>query len=181
MKKYVIKRNEVMAGTLTMVLPVRIENMSENINSKFLDYEGFASINVRGMLFKFNEKLNAKDLIYTTPTTYNVEYINVKDKLNFVITNLLELDKLLKYLGFNDSLTKDDVDKVFNMLIKHKSWLNRNSKLFGITRNLLGEYSYDKDNATFSGEMYKKLDIIQCAGYKPNEDEPGYSLIKKIK
>lgn len=182
MKKYVVKREDVMIGTLKMVLPVKADSFVMNRVYSLEDYNGYVGVNLRGLLFnKENER--AHDLKYITPSNYKLDgqELSLSDKPDFIVTDMLELKELLKCLHFGEDLTQGDVDKVFKMLLKHRNWLSKHYELFGIAPNLTGGFVYDKANALLPIEMYHKLDYISSFGYKPKIGEPGISYIKKRK
>ena len=163
MKKYVIKRNEVMAGILKLVLPVETKTVSHNMET-FDNYKGYVSVNARGVLFNIENNM-AHDLMYDNPFNYYIEGrtdIHISNNVNYVITDYLELDNILKELKFNKDLTRSDLNKIFSMLVKHKNWLNKHEYLF-------------------SNETYELLKDMELVGYKINEFEPSYKKIKKTK
>ena len=159
MKKYVCKRNEVMAGKLIMVLPVISDSEENNFN-------GYESINCRSILYSVTDDNKGKDLIYSTPTFYELDSSKVQknNDMKLYITDSLELGELLKYLNFNKDLTQKDLNKIFNMLLKHKGWLDRHPEVF--------------NNDLF--ELYFGLKRLQSFRTKPYIGEPNYQLIKKI-
>lgn len=179
MKKYVVKRENVMIGILKLVLPIETDSLITSRIYSMNDYRGRVSCNFRGLLFE-NENETAHDLIYTSPN-YKLESkdYSLKEKPDFIVTDMLELKELLKYLHFGEDLTQNDMDKIFKMLLKHHSFLSKHYDLFGIVPNLTGGYIYDKDNALLPIEMYHKLDFIRSFGYKPQFGEPKTGLIKR--
>ncbi len=184
MSKYVIKRNEVMAGRLLMVLPIEPADYIIKKIPSFSVYKGLTSLDYRGMLYSVDENNLANDLVYTTPTNYSIDGLGevvLSKPVNFVLTNNIQLDELLKYLGFREDLTRNDINKIFNMLIKHKNWLMTHLDLFGVFDCLFGSYIVKDNNAMFSPKMFYELNKIEKAGYEPQYGEPGIQLIKKIK
>ena len=124
MGKYVIKRQEVCAGILT--LPLGIVDFNEYVvgtlitknELEFLSYSYLRDISnkfIRSMLFSVEDNGLAKDLIFTTPTHYSiVDVSHSKDCYDEMqINNYIELDLLLKYLRFKEDLTLEDLSKIY--------------------------------------------------------------------
>ena len=175
MKKYVVKRNEVMAGRLIQVLP--IVNTSEN------SFKGFSCINCRSILFSKTDDYKAEDLIYKAPSLYEIDNKKdiVKNDMTFYVTDNIDLEILLKYLKFNKDLTQSDLNKIFNMLLKHKKWLRNHSELFGVIYDIFGNYTFDSSNAILTPNDYFKLRNLQSIGTKVGFSESPYELVKRRK
>ena len=178
MKKYVCKRNEVMAGKLVMVLP--------SISTYEDSFEGYEYINARTMLYNLANEGKGKDLIYTrsnSPIIYDIDTKDIEHNNDgaFYITSNIELEELLKYLKFNKDLTQKDLNKIFNILLKHKAWLKNHSELFGIIYDIFGNYIIDEKNSLFTPDMYFRLRNLQEINTKPKAIEYDYQLIKKNK
>ncbi len=175
MKKYVCKRNEVMAGKLIMVLPVISDSEENNFN-------GYQSIDCRSMLYSVEDN-KGKDLIYSIPNLYDLDATKVEknNDMSYYITSQIELDELLKYLKFNKDLTQSDLNKIFNMLLKHKSWLKKHSELFGVIYDIFGNYIIDSKDAILTPDMYFRLKRFQNIGTKVHSNESPYQLVKRRK
>ena len=87
MTKYVAKRKDVCAGELLKPENVTIKayySFNNEVSKEELAKQGIGNINAygglvcRGMLFNVNENGLANDLIYTTPTNYPINGINLK-------------------------------------------------------------------------------------------------------
>lgn len=171
MKKYVATRKDICAGELT-----RAEQGIFNlcVSEKHL---------YRGMLFNVNEDGLANDLIYTTPTNYPIEGIEPKIEFDseFVISNYVELEELLKCLNYGEDLTQKDLDQIFRKLITSGYWEMRHIELFGWQKCKAGYFDQGGSVKTFPKIIYDKLSCISGSNGKPNKNEPGYGLIKKRK
>ncbi len=198
MSKYVAKRKDVCAGSLLMpqaaTIKVYDEKNNEITEHMFEDSE-FPKVSVscnlicRGMLFDVNENGLSNDLIYTTPTNYTIKGIEPKidTKSDFIISNYVELEELLKYLKYGVDLTQKDLNQIYRKLIIHNWWLQHHSELFGFRK------IYDQTSGEFMGYMnggiqtipmniYEKLSSISCTkNGRPYKEEPGYSLIRRRK
>lgn len=193
MKRYVIKRTEVCAGRLMMSCnPTLTAMTSDNREIQEKDFEryGIPKISVscgiicRSMLFNVDENNLANDLIYTTPTKYDINGIesNLNNRQSrYYIDNYIELDELLKYLKYGVDLTQHDLDKIYYKLIIHDYWLSHHMKLFGWKK--CGHRSYvHGDKPIINKRIYDHLSSISCSlNGTPHPEEPGYQLIKKRK
>ena len=188
MSKYVVKRKDVCAGRLSQGMKITYntcdENLGEFIELNYAEHFLFsAGIVCRGMLFNVNENGLANDLIYTTPTNYMIEGIRPKINVEseFIINNYVELEEVLKYLKYGVDLTQKDLYQIFRKLITNRWWLEHHRELFGWKK-----YSADCYNnggvETIPMNIYDNLSAINYFKTgKPYKEEPGYSLIKKIK
>lgn len=192
MKKYVVKRKDVCAGSLLKTIEVSVKAydiLDNEISIKQLSEQEITNISVfggiicRGMLFNVNENGLANDLIYTTPTNYFIEGIQprIDVKSEFVIQDYVELDELLKYLNYGSDLTQKDLKRIYNMLVTDDFWLGRHMELFGWEKDRIGGHSYCTGmTETVPMRIYHGLSSISCSkNGKPHKEEPGYSLIKK--
>jgi len=189
MKKYVISRKEVCAGRLLQPFDATINVYDENEN--IIDDDKIKELGIpvpkvsagvicRGMLFNVNEDGLANDLIYRTPSKYPIEGIQPKIDVNtdFIITNYVELEELLKYLKYGVDLTQNDLNKIYRTLICNNRWLNHHMELFGWIKNDIGYSS--GGNYTISSSIYDNLSSISCTkDGRPYKEEPGYKLIKR--
>ena len=118
-----VKRNQVYAG--------------EVVSREF----GF----IRGMLFIVNEKGEACDLIYSSPN-YSIYEIQTpaqyKDPI--CIKHSVNLEEALKYMGYQETLNKNDINKIYKELITSNKWLKENVELFDISNdNSLPYFIYE--------------------------------------
>lgn len=190
MPKYVAARKDICAGQLLKMNTISVQVYDSNgneVSSEQLAKQGM-SISVsgglvcRGMLFNVNEDGLAKDLIYTTPTCYPIEGIEPKINVesDFVINHYVELEELLKYLKYGVDLTQHDLQRIHRKLITHKWWLEHHMELFGWKKCAIGYGSGGIETVPMN--IYDNLSWINCSkNGKPNKEEPGYTLIKKIK
>lgn len=193
MKKYVIKRNEVCAGSLMMSCDtslVAVTRSNQEIPEEDFEQYGIPKISFscslicRGMLFNVNENNLANDLIYTTPTKYDIA--GIESDLNnkqsrYYIDKYIELDELLKYLKYGIDLTQNDLDKIYKKLIIHNHWLEHHKNLFGWRKSGNGFY-VSGGKEIISKHIYDCLSSISCSkNGTPHPEEPAYQLIKKRK
>ena len=186
-KKYVVKRNEVCAGSLLMPLTgtgvffVSDKEVStETVEEMGIHIDIFGGLVCRGMLFNVDDDNLANDLIYTTPTKYPIKDVEPKIEVqsDLLITDLVELDEVLRYLDYGIDLTQRDLNQIHRRLVTNDRWLNKNHELFGWQETKMGWVS--GGTQTLPMETYHKLDSISCGGTgKPHKKEPGYSFIEK--
>ena len=86
-----------------------------------------------------------------------------------------------QYLKYGVDLTQKDLYQIFRKLITNRWWLEHHRELFGWKK-----YSADCYNnggvETIPMNIYDNLSAINYFKTgKPYKEEPGYSLIKKIK
>lgn len=183
MKKYVAKRNEVMAGKLSIVVQTKVNDIFDNEEEDIMSYNRYPAFGLRGMIYNIDD-MCANDLVFDGVQHYVVDgfgKINLDNRLNFAVLKNTELEDLLKYLKFKEDLTQKDIDKIFKMLIKHKKWLKNHSELFGLISNGYDGYEYDKSKELLPHELFYNLQTINRSDYKVQNDEPNYQLIKKRK
>ena len=195
-KKYVAKRKEVCAGELMLSGQMTFKICDANgneVTTEELAKVGITNFRVsgglicRGMLFSVNENNLANDLVYTTPTNYQIDGLQPKIDIEskFIIDHYVELEELLKYLKYGEDLTQTDLNKIHRKLIVSKFWLNHNRELFDMRKPLIdGCWSGGGgcDTIPLPNEIYDCLDsIVGYRGGKPHEEEPGIEFIKKRK
>lgn len=121
MKKYVASRKDICAGRLTKHINESFnicDEFGREISNEQLAENGICNLHIsrqiiyRGMLFNVNENGLANDLIYTTPTNYQIEGIEpkIEGESELVIDKYVELEELLKYLNYDEDLTQKDLD-----------------------------------------------------------------------
>ncbi len=103
----------------------------DDIHVGFLVFYDNAKIaNLRRIYFTLNENKEAKDLLYDV----NYPLANSKDGLFINQDNIYNIGLLLKYLGFGEYLTFDDILKIDN-IFKY-GWKYDNANLFGVYQAL---------------------------------------------
>ena len=172
MKNYVCKRDEVCAG----ILLIRWDNVNNDYRtSAELLKDKFIAFKYKyGRVILFNNDLGkANDLIYNTPYHYPIVDLNIGKEIDskYIINDYVNLDDIIRYLGYNENLTQYDLNMIFNFLVKSNRWLKRNRKLFGNDSQNSEEY--------FSNNLYVCLKNIFSISSKPHKEEPNYSLIRK--
>ena len=191
MSKYVATRKDVCAGSLlqSSKMSYKIYDKNNNeITDKDLTELGITNFSVfgglvcRAMLFNVNEDRLANDLIYTTPTNYPIKGIRPKINVEseFIITDYVELEELLKYLKYGIDLTQNDLNHIYRKLITHNWWLKHHRELFG-WKKLNNDMGYGSGGIeTIPSSIYDNLSSISCfKDGKPYKEEPSYCLIKK--
>ncbi len=133
-------------------------------------YAGFVMNNskfCRSMLFTIDENNLANDLIYTTHGRYAVEGYEPLEENDeeFILKETINLNLILKYMGYENELSQKDLNKIFRKLIVSPWWLKRQNILY-------------RHNLNYQEEL-SKLNKIHDLSYKPYIEEPYYTLIEK--
>lgn len=190
MKKYVVKRNNIYAGSLMKdikakctITDVNGRELSEReLKKDGIEFVSFSSgIICRGMLFSIDNNVS-NDLIYTTPSNYSIEGLSssIETPSEFKIKDWCSMEEVLKYLGYGEELTQKELNQIFKKLICRRNWLDKHIELFGWKKTGLGYTSGGKQ--VLPMELYHKLNSISCTkDGNPYEKEPGFSLIKRKK
>ena len=177
---YVIARKDVCAGELLKpggIVNIKVDSTDEELVDQEYNNQGvkkvafYGGIVCRGMLFSVNENGLSNDLIYDSPE-YPIDGIKPEHNVtsNCIITHYVELEALLKHLKYNDELTQDDLNNIFNKLITHTKWLDCHPELVG----------WANGKPVLSKEAYENLSWINCSeSGTPSDEEPNYGLIKK--
>ena len=103
----------------------------------------------RSMLFKISNNSLAQDLIYTTPNCYPLINYLKNTNSEFVIQNYVNLEEILKYLGYDELLSQSELNAIYKQFISHNWWIEHNAELFN-------------NNPLFPKEMYYILTINTC-------------------
>ena len=90
------------------------------------------------ILFKIDEEGFANDLLSDSSEKYLIKDNNSEDNIGIFVEYPLKLEALLKYLGYDDELTRSDLIDIFENLILDDEWLLNNMELFGWTKHNLG-------------------------------------------
>lgn len=176
MSKYVVSRDKVYVGLLKYV------HNGESINNANEDFVTQRCKICRAMLFDINEQGLANDLIFTTPTNYNIEGITGARCTNspFVIVNCINLSEFLKYIKYGEELTQYDLHFIFKNLIIRNKLLEQNKGAFGLRKAIKKNEYIVVPNSKLPMEMYEKLKSISSFGNGvPSELEPQYKHIKR--
>ncbi len=121
----------------------------------------------RSVIFKLNKESLAEDLIYTTPTKYplyNIEYDKNIDK-SFYIDTTLNMNEILKYLGFDEKLSQNELNIIYKKFISHNWWIEHNTCFFNKYLNM---------------DIYNTLHKIgEHRLGNPSPEEPEFGFIKR--
>lgn len=190
MSKYICKRRDVCSGVLyqrkNVPFGVFYTDGTE-MNLEELEKRGFspdysAKVRCRQMLIRVNDQKLAEDLIYDTPINYPILGFEAEGNTSsdFVIDEFINLEELLKYLDFRESLTQENLNDIYKLLIEKRKWLMKNSKLFGYGKSRYNYYRESEKESELSHDFFDKIGIekIKHNG-KPSKYEPGYRKIRK--
>lgn len=157
-KKYFIKRNELYAGAVSSY------KASKKSSLPYLFPQPKSYEHLRTIFFKLYPNNYGVDLLFPDAYAYPT---NGNDDI--CITNIINLDILLNYLGFKEDLTHRDLLTIVKTFIKFKKKITQ--ELFYVSGISLKEYY--------------NLTEIKNLSLKPNILEPNYNNIlnnyKKIK
>lgn len=174
---------------------------------------GFYSF--RSMLFTPNESKYSEDLLYNSP---NYPVLNVTDdktclKLNIndiVVAHAYNLESLLKYFGYEEELTIEDIIKIRKTFFTGRFGMD-NSRLFGMREFIPYNFHPEIEDLEEREELYKKtvnlsserqfgsistsvlsrelMDILDDRGrdtnlfsdcFKPNKEENNVKKLKRF-
>lgn len=190
MSKYVCKRKDVWSGILykNKNVPFGIfygdgtEMRADEFSKKGFSPNYSAKIRCRQMLIQVNESKLAEDLIYDTPNLYPIDgFISDSDvDSDFIIEEIINLEELLKYLKYNESLTQSDLDKIYKELVVRKKWLQKNCELFGYGKGRYNYYRISEEPTEIPSDIFERIGTQKIYhNGKPSKYEDYYSLIKK--
>ena len=146
MTKYVCKRNEVCGGLLLF--------------NKNIDDFAFDNSNVsRGILFSKDDNGYANDLIYDVEK-YPIKGLNNISADSYFVNYFVELEELLRYLGYRNDLTQSDLNRIYKKFILHSRWLHHNKELFGLLKMYGGSYG-EGGLEMVSIDIYNALEMIE--------------------
>ena len=160
-----IKRDKLYVGELVIPLEYQLKDNGEIV---VYTYD-----NCRNILFSLDENEMALDALYTSP---NYPVVNITNPTKYidsgmVIKDAICLDELLKYFGYPEELTKEDINKIRDIFFTGSFGLD-NAKLFGykeITAEDVCFYDSNKREITDpvlleeKRENYRKM---QQTGYR---------------
>lgn len=168
---------DVKMGVLVKTAKVQI--VTPNFQNAFQVYEtlGEEGANAlttqiyRSIIFTETNKHEGIDLRYTN-SAYPVGGMKInydEQDPNLQIECSVKMGKLLKYLGFPDTLTQKEVEECYR-LFSDSDWLKENQDLFGIG---------SKKKQIFPQEMYYYLMLISGHEKEPSQLEPMAKIMKK--
>lgn len=176
MSKFVVSRDNVQVGLLKYIYN------EETINNSSEEQMTRGCKICRAILFEVNEEGLANDLIFTTPTNYNIEGITGarSTKSPFIIVNSVSLSEFLKYTNYGEELTQYDLYFIFKNLIIRNKLLEQYKGIFGWRKAINKNEYIVVPNSKLPMEMYEKLKSISNFGNGvPSELEPQYKHIKR--
>lgn len=188
MKKYVVKRSNVYAGSLMKSIDAKCVITDQNgreVSEEELRKEGVPVVSFscgvicRGMMFSIKDNVS-EDLIYTTPSSYAIDTLttSIVTPSGFKIEDWCSMEPILKYLGYGEELTQRELNQVYKKLICRRNWLEKHIELFGWKKTKLGYTSGGKQVLPMN--LYNKLSSISCGrNGEPYKEEPGFALIKR--
>lgn len=162
MKKYKVCRDNIYVGEV-IKLSSGIERNEGDFDFFYtkpgqLYPTGFYSF--RSMLFTPNESKYSEDLLYNSPSypVLNVtdDKICLKLKENdIVVANAYNLELLLKYFGYKEELTIEDIIKIRKTFFTGRFGMD-NSRLFGMREFVPGDFHPEITDVEKREELYRK-------------------------
>lgn len=136
---------------------------------------------VRGILFGLTPEITGDDLVYTD-SNYEVSkhtpLTETDDK--FKIDTPINLDGLLRFLGYKENLNQRDINRIYRTLICSQRILHSIMKKYEIKYNKDGELIAGKEGAPCSLETIRCLDVISSRKHNdPSINEPKYKTMEK--
>ena len=187
MSKYVTKREDVYGGILTNNIEqnvIVLDSAGNELTKSKLREMGISDFSVscrsllRSMLFNKKNGL-ASDLVYSTPFLYRIQHVEPTlidySASGFEVINSTSLEEVLKYMGYNESLTQKDVNSIYRKLLVSSLWLNTHRKPFGF--KIIDGMICSDGKGQLPIESYDLLDRISGLRHKPSKEEPCYKLI----
>lgn len=134
----------------------------------------------RSILFTLNEANLADDLIYNSP---NYPVLNISDNekcMDFdgritLINNACNLSELLRYFGYAEELTYDDMVKIRNTFFSAK-FVYDNCELFGYKESNPENWTYYKNNVKITDPK----EIKKCIRYYKQQQLFGYRSFSSV-
>lgn len=91
------------------------------------------------VLFKIEESGLARDLLIEPSKKYQIKTEDSSESSVFpIVHNPFKLEKLLKYLGYGQELTREDLVEIFLNFLQDDKWLLEHMELFGWTKHNCG-------------------------------------------
>ena len=187
MSKFVCKREDVCAGKLFKKNNISYGAYFEDgsvMNADELEEKGYKydrGLYCRHILFNIDIHNLANDLVYKSPL-YPIEeiYPTIDFDSDFVVEDMVNLEKVLKYMNYNKSLTQEDIRDIYKKLIAHKTWLKKNYKLFGLEKGMFQQFYFTPEDSTLPKEVFSKLGTeTQFYRGRPHPEEKVYQRIKR--
>lgn len=165
-RKYIVCRDNIYVGEVVKTRCVfrrGYNNMGINTDGEKLTIQSWKSY--RSMLFAPDEDSLANDLLYNSP---NYPILNMSDEeacLYFnrsiiLIKEAYNIAELLKYFGYGEELTYDDIQKIRKTFFSSKFAMD-NCELFGMKEVYPGEWKYYKDDVEISDPKKLKKYIAE--------------------
>lgn len=134
-----IKRDNMYVGELVMPFEYRTSDNDKLIVYTYEDY--------RNILFSLNENMEAYDVLYETPCypIVNITDDSVCLDSKLVVKDAICLGELLKYFGYPDTLTVEDIYKIRSTFFTGEFCLN-NASLFGYQELTAEDMTYYDGN-----------------------------------
>ena len=119
MSKYVCKREDVCAGKLFKENNIYYEDGSK-MDTNEPEKQGYkydGKLYCRHILFNVGIHNFANDLVYKSPL-YPIDgiYPTIDFDCEFLIEDMVNLEKVLKYMNYNESLTQEDINDIYKYL-----------------------------------------------------------------
>ena len=187
MSKFVCKREDVCAGRLIKENNVSYGAYFEDgsvMNADELEEKGYKydrGLYCRHILFNIDIHNLANDLVYKSPL-YPIEeiYPTIDFESDFVVEDMVNLENVLKYMNYNESLTQEDIKDIYKNLIKHKTWLKKNYQLFGLEKGIFKEFYFKPEDSALPKEVFRKLGTeTEYYRGRPHREEKAYQKIKR--
>ena len=165
-----IKRDKLYVGELVIPHEYQLKDNGEIV---VYTYD-----NCRNILFSLDENEMASDVLYETP---NYPVVNITNPTKYidsdmVIKDAICLDELLKYFGYPEELTKEDINKIRDTFFTGSFGLD-NAKLFGY-------HELNAEDITFYGSDKRMItNPVLLEGKRENfrrMQQMGYRMIEYV-
>lgn len=135
----------------------------------------------RGILFELTPEITGNDLVYTDSSYEVSRHIPlIETDEHFKIDDPMNLDGLLRFLGYKENLTQKDIDKIYRTLICSQRILHRIMRRYKIEHGENGELIAGKEGSPCSLEIIKCLEVISIRKHhEPSINEPNYKAMEK--
>lgn len=122
------------------------------------------------VLFKIEESGLARDLLIEPPKKYQIKTEDSgENSVLPIVHNPFKLEKLLKYLGYDQELTREDLVDIFVNLIQDDKWLLEHMELFGWTKHNCGYVNGGVQVLPY--ELFLDLENLSHSHHRPKEPE----------
>lgn len=174
-RKYKVCRDNIYVGEVIRTRCVYHNNIVDNTRNGELRVDRWRSY--RSILFVPNENNLADDLLYNSPNYPVLNITNNEKCLDFdeniiLINDACNLSELLKYFGYNEELTYQDILKIRRTFFSEK-FLRDNCELFGYREINPEEMTYYKHDIEITDPKkikkcityYKRKQLLGCRDY----------------